>query len=134
MNPYYRSPDPQWNPQNELQVLQELEKLGSPNVLTYFGKFYVHMDGPSQWLIICTEVCDGSLRQFLNLGIFQGQNQLQRIATFWDILRQILHGWQCCYQKNLIHRDIKLSNSNHPPLLLNGYLYSFLFGETNHRW
>jgi hypothetical protein len=70
------------------------------------------MGGELQWLIICSEACKGSLLGFL-YGSFQSQPDFERIATFWDILRQVLKGWKRCRNNHtvLIHRDIKLSNS-----------------------
>ena len=120
INPYKRYPN--WNPQNEATVLSVLLGMSHHrNILKYFGKLYVHMGGQSKWLIICTEVCTGSLPIFLyrQFGSPQKQNELQRIATFWDILQQILCGWQVCRDNNLIHRDIKLSNSKTYSLLFN---------------
>lgn len=110
INPY----KPGWNPQNETQVLQVIQTMADhPNMLKYFGKFNIYLGGYKEWLIICTEVCTGSLQNFLQQEFFEIQNDLERIATFWDILRQILKGWRCCRynQPIVIHRDIKMSNS-----------------------
>ena len=128
--------DPNWNPKNEAEVLSVLLQMEHPNLLRYFGNFHVHMGGKLKWLVVCTEVCTGSLQEFLTQqnGSFRDQNELERITTFWDILRQILKGWKLCHLNNLIHRDIKLSNSKTHSSLFNLRMYSLLYCHTTPQW
>jgi hypothetical protein len=89
------------------------------NVLKYFGSVEVHLGGPLRWTVVWSEVCTGTLQDFLNRDIFTTQGEHEQIVTFWHILSQILKGWGHCRYNNptLIHRDIKMSNSKSIPIV-----------------
>ena len=121
INPYKKPPDG-IDPETEGVVLPILLTMQDhPNILTYFGKFHVYFGGDASWLVICTEVCAGSLQSFLQ-PIFTQLTQAERMAGCWEIVRQILSGWRRCRENwpILMHRDIKLSNGN---------TFSFVFSD-----
>ena len=99
--------------QNESSVLPTLLTMQEhPNILKYFGEFHVYLGGVNNWLVICTELCTGSLQQFLNTQFHQ-LTEAEHIAGCWDIVRQVLTGLQLCRSNNLMHRDIKLTNGKY---------------------
>jgi serine/threonine protein kinase len=82
------------------------------NILKYYGKFSLNLGGAAPWSVVCTEVCTGSLRDLLYHPTFTTLTEAQRVALFWDIIRQVLTGLKKCHYNNpiLMHRDIKLTN------------------------
>jgi len=86
-----------------------------PNILTYFGQFYECLSGADRWLVICTELCTGTLQQFVD-DQFPKLTRVEQIAGCWDIVRQLLMGLEQCRSNKLIHRDIKLMNGTYSPV------------------
>lgn len=112
IDPY--KPITEWNPQDESSVLSALLTMPEHrNILKYFGKFHVHLGGAALWSVVCTEVCRGSLQDFLHDPIFANLTEPERIAGCWEIVRQVLTGLQRCHCNGqiLMHRDIKVQNS-----------------------
>ena len=113
INPYNTG----WNPRDETGVLQVLRAMEPHrNVLQYFGKLDVYLGGRGMWSIIWSELCTGSLQSYLVSPAFTNQQEIERIATFWDVLRQVLAGWRHCRYNDpvVMHCDIKISNSMIP--------------------
>ena len=104
---------PQWHHQNEwdvLHILQNPELYQHPNILTYFGRLELGLGGSKWWEVFCTEVCHGSLADYLWSHSFTNLELVEQMAVLWDVVRQILRAWISSRKCWLMHRDIKLTN------------------------
>ena len=99
-----------WYADHEGRVLPELLSMhDNQNILVYFGAFSLRVG--VTWTVVCMQLCEGALNGFVISPLWNGLKPIQRVACCWDIIRQILTGLQVCHEMNLLHRDMKMSNS-----------------------
>jgi serine/threonine protein kinase len=58
------------------------------------------------------ELCPGALSDFIASSYYINLTPEQKRVGNWDIVRQIAMGLKTCHETKLMHRDLKINNSN----------------------
>lgn len=91
---------------NEVRMITRLPK--HPNLVRYLGSAVLRRHA-----FIGMELCDGTLDRYIKSPrLYKDRTAQDRSVTRWGMIEQISLGLTIAHRRGIIHRDIKLENSN----------------------